>query len=241
MHIPVAHSGVNVKDLHPKLRARLAAFFADPRIAGKVTVISGVRSYQQQKALYAKYKAGRGNLAANPDRKLSNGFQGSYHMGQPAFDNYGYAVDFRILGNRISTRDVNRIAEEYGLVKTVRSEWWHHQASRVQNGKMVWFPTTQASIPKAVSVKSDQQKALEFIAAAVKTVVRQGDRGPVVELLQKLLDKNGYKLTKKPRRNAGIDGVYGKMTTGAVRQFQKDENLVQDGICGPNTWAALTS
>ena len=48
MAIPTVSSRVNVKDLHPKFKQRLEAFFADPRIKGKVSVSSGVRTYQQQ-------------------------------------------------------------------------------------------------------------------------------------------------------------------------------------------------
>ena len=70
--IPVTSGRVKIEGLHPRFIARLEAFFADPRIANRVAVVSGVRSYAQQKYLYDGYKSGkRGfNLAANPDRKL---------------------------------------------------------------------------------------------------------------------------------------------------------------------------
>lgn len=241
MTIPTVSSRVNVKDLHPKFKQRLEAFFADPRIKGKVSVSSGVRTYQQQKYLYDGYKSRRPgfNLAANPDRVNSAGFQGSYHMSQPKFDGYGYAVDFRIIG-RISTSQVNAIAKEYGIVKTVASEWWHHQPCRVSGSKMNWFPVEKdKKLPKAASVKSEQASVFEFIAACLKTVVRKGDKGPVVEFLQKLLDKNGYKLTSRPRKNSGVDGDFGPKTLRAVKQFQRDEGLAVDGVVGPKTWGAL--
>ena len=108
------------------MKERLAAFFADPRIKGHVAVSSGCRTYAQQKELYRKYKAGTGNLAANPDRTFGPGnkYRGSWHLEQT--DGFAYAVDFRIIGN-IGTSVVNKIAAEYGLVKTVSIEWWHHQ------------------------------------------------------------------------------------------------------------------
>ena len=139
--IPTTSKHVNIELLHPEFKRRLEAFFRDNRIRGKVKVVSGVRTYAQQKYFYDGYKSGRPgfNLAANPDRKTASGFQGSYHMQQPAFDNWGYAVDFRITGRGISTSQVNAIAKSYGMVAYVPGEWWHHQPCKVVNGKVKWF------------------------------------------------------------------------------------------------------
>jgi len=54
-----------------------------------------------------------------------------------------------------------------------------------------------------------------------------GDR--VVELQHHLL-KNGYSLGI-----GGIDGVYGPSTRAAVRQYQRNNGLVADGIAGART------
>lgn len=35
------------------------------------------------------------------------------------------------------------------------------------------------------------------------------------------------------------DGLFGKVTTAAVKQFQEDNELVVDGLVGPNTSTAL--
>ena len=56
--IPVAGSWVRLKEIHPLMKQRLTAFFADPRIKGAVVVSSGCRTYANQKELYRKYKAG---------------------------------------------------------------------------------------------------------------------------------------------------------------------------------------
>jgi peptidoglycan hydrolase-like protein with peptidoglycan-binding domain len=37
----------------------------------------------------------------------------------------------------------------------------------------------------------------------------------------------------------GIDGDYGRATEAAVKEFQRDQGLTVDGICGPMTWDAL--
>lgn len=64
-------------------------------------------------------------------------------------------------------------------------------------------------------------------------VVREGDKGVYVLVLQDALNTLGY--------NAGnIDGIFGQGTKNAVIRFQKDKNLTADGIVGCNTWRALT-
>lgn len=66
--------------------------------------------------------------------------------------------------------------------------------------------------------------------------IRKGDKGPIVKYAQQLLLERGYKLPKY-----GADGDYGGETVAAVKAFQKDWGLKQDGIIGPKTWAMLKS
>ena len=226
-------------------------FFADPRIKGKVVVSSGVRTYAQQKDLYRRYKAGTfPNLVANPDRVFGGGFQGSWHMQQPNHPegNYGFAVDFRIIG-KISTNEVNAIAKDYGLARTVPSEWWHHQAYgyRYDTKKYDWYDAPalagkkekKAEIGATVLAKTQNRSAFAEIAAAMKVTLRKGNKGEEVELLQSRLTNLGYRLSRYPARNTGIDGHFGGYTLRALKQFQKKKGLVADGICGPKTWKAL--
>lgn len=69
-----------------------------------------------------------------------------------------------------------------------------------------------------------------------KPVLRKGDSGPYVTLLQTQLVQRAYTLPKY-----GIDGKYGAETVDAVKEFQRDNGLNADGICGPATWKALDS
>ena len=57
-------------------------------------------------------------------------------------------------------------------------------------------------------------------------VLRKGDRGEEVRLLQGLL-------------HVFEDGIFGSMTDEALRTFQRERGLFPDGIAGPRTWAAL--
>ena len=63
--------------------------------------------------------------------------------------------------------------------------------------------------------------------------VKNGSRGEDVKTLQKLLNQRGYSLAE--------DGVFGKNTESAVRDYQSRNGLSADGIAGPNTWGALTA
>jgi len=67
-----------------------------------------------------------------------------------------------------------------------------------------------------------------------KPTLRRGSVGKYVVECQEALLARGYSVGKK-----GADGKYGQNTQTAVKQFQQDNGLVVDGICGPLTWAAL--
>lgn len=67
---------------------------------------------------------------------------------------------------------------------------------------------------------------------AVLPILRQGDRGNTVSLLQILLTLHGYD-------PGNIDGIYGPRTRTAVTLFQRDHFLVPDGVAGPRTLAYL--
>jgi len=62
-------------------------------------------------------------------------------------------------------------------------------------------------------------------------ILKPGDTGMYVRWAQNRLIEAGYPLV--------IDGVLGARTTNAVLDFQKQHQLVADGIVGPATWRAL--
>lgn len=66
--------------------------------------------------------------------------------------------------------------------------------------------------------------------------LRKGSSGEYVTLLQTKLIQRGYSLDPY-----GADGKYGNTTMNAVKQFQTDNGLAADGICGKNTWNAILS
>jgi peptidoglycan hydrolase-like protein with peptidoglycan-binding domain len=63
--------------------------------------------------------------------------------------------------------------------------------------------------------------------------LKMGSKGSAVKAVQCILKSTGISPT------LAIDGVFGLKTKNAVIAFQKSKGLVQDGIVGPKTWAAL--
>lgn len=66
--------------------------------------------------------------------------------------------------------------------------------------------------------------------------LRKGDKGDTVKYLQTLLLDRGYSLPKY-----GADGDFGNETLKAVKAFQKDWGLAEDGVVGEKTWERLTT
>lgn len=64
--------------------------------------------------------------------------------------------------------------------------------------------------------------------------IAPGDRGSAVEDVQKRLLMLGFDLGP-----TGIDGVFLGATFAAVRSFQADHHLAEDGVIGDETWSAL--
>jgi hypothetical protein len=64
--------------------------------------------------------------------------------------------------------------------------------------------------------------------------VRPSDRGPAVEDIQRRLLSLGYELGP-----TGVDGVFLGQTAEAVRLFQQQHHLDEDGEVGDETWSAL--
>ena len=75
-------------------------------------------------------------------------------------------------------------------------------------------------------------KISSMVTVKINNTLRNGSKGKEVKELQKFLNKLGY--------NCGIaDGIFGTITTNAVKNFQKMNNLTIDGIFGKKSLAML--
>ena len=90
----------NLRGVHPVLAHRVRLLLAEPKLS-KYGTYPAVRDRAKQERLYAAYKAGRGNLAANPNRTLRTGAgfpydwtpKGSWHMVQGDRDHVHHERD----------------------------------------------------------------------------------------------------------------------------------------------------
>ena len=99
------------------------------------------------------------------------------------------------------------------------------------HGKWKWWGLLKGVTYDAAEVPAE--KPAEEPAETRRTL-RRGNKGEDVKQVQTMLDRLGYSLGI-----CGIDGDYGTATEKAVKEFQQDHGLTQDGICGPKTYAAL--
>ncbi|MFO1372587.1 MAG: peptidoglycan-binding domain-containing protein [Candidatus Competibacteraceae bacterium] len=76
--------------------------------------------------------------------------------------------------------------------------------------------------------------------ATANRMIRQGSTGPDVKLLQGLLNQKVPVMKLPQGKKLVEDGIFGPKTDAAVRTFQQlNTGLKVDGIVGPKTWAAL--
>lgn len=91
-----------------------------------------------------------------------------------------------------------------------------------------------------VRLKFDDEKYVETTVKKGNTcmvelrTLRKGDTGTNVRSMQELLLAKGYSVG-----TCGADGDIGPDTEKAVKNFQTDNKLEVDGICGKNTWTEL--
>ena len=101
-------------------------------------------------------------------------------------------------------------------------------------------PKTKAGLVKGLQTELNNQfkKSLNvdgiFGTKTKETCinVRQGAKGNITYLIQAMLYCKGYNTN-------GVEGIFGKGTTSAVRKFQTENGIAVDGIVGKNTFEKL--
>lgn len=95
-------------------------------------------------------------------------------------------------------------------------------------------PLTEAAVQSFQSANGLPATGVVDAASwpALVATVRRPDSNEAVRGAQRQLNRYGYALT--------VDGIFGALTEGAVRDFQRQNALTADAVVGQNTWRTLT-
>jgi hypothetical protein len=167
----------NLAGVHPILEFRIRGLLSEPKLK-RYGTYRAVREYSKQRALRDAHLAGRGNLAADPDRVLRTGLafpytwrpRGSWHMRQA--DGYGHAVDLRRpagVTRAMADKAVKPYLAKWGLAQTVRSEWWHLQA--LTSSGWVDGPAPSGDSEMFITYDTDQDEHIVHVAGVGSAVV----------------------------------------------------------------------
>lgn len=97
--------------------------------------------------------------------------------------------------------------------------------------------TTSSAAKSSDVIATEQEEKPETEQAEAAPypgkVLRQGSRGTEVQSLQQRLKDLGFSVP--------VDGMFGPATRHAIVAIQQQRGITQDGVVGPDTWAALIS
>ena len=150
----------------------------------------------------------------------------------------GQAVDFVVEG--IASARVAAYAESIGvlgigLYETDKDGYFVHIDTRTY--KSFWYGQAQAArttFGGAAAAGNPDTNCSTTIVTISDSLLFKGRTGAAVKKLQEDLIELGYDCGPD-----GADGDYGENTRKAVLKFQKDNKLVEDGVAGTITMAAI--
>ncbi|MDY7224171.1 C40 family peptidase [Halalkalibacterium halodurans] len=222
----------DVKELQEALKKK--GFFNSPTSTGYFGSITedAVREFQMKHGLQVDGIAGPQTLNALLSQMNGNngGQQTSSSTSNSTilrFGSSGQAV--RDLQEKLKAKGYynHSITGQYGRITTEAVREFQ-RANRLTVDGIVGPQTLAALTNQAPAASAPQYNA----PVQQTTVLREGSRGDAVRDLQRSLKDLGY-------YKSSIDGIFGAGTTTAVREFQRNMGLTDDGVAGPQTLNAL--
>lgn len=226
-----ASLGSRANGLNSLFANRLSAAISAGEAAtgSKAQIVSGVRSYAQQAALYQAYKSGTGGIAARP------GY--SRHE-------VGEAVD--LAAGPVRTW-VQEHAKEFGLEPAIPKAGWGADPPHIQLARDI-KATAYDKAGVLPSVMAYQPPKNPFLSASgnlppglgnITSGLRKGSSGAAAGALQSFL--NGQGVTDRFGKSLTADGSFGNRTREALKSWQAKNGLTPDGIVGPQTLGKINA
>ena len=216
--------GRDITVCHPRLQALSQKLVAECAAQGlKIKITDCFRSREEQDALYAQGRTKPGNIVTDAPGSTYS----SMHM-------WGVAFDFCRNDGRGAYYDNDGFFSKVGQIgKSLGLEWggdWKKPVDKPHFQLADWGSTPTKL--KQMYGTPDRFKASWSPGGAVTNeeeykmvTIKNGSRGKAVQIWQIIV-------------GVTADGIFGKNTDAATRQFQANNGLSVDGIVGKNSWRA---
>lgn len=129
--------------------------------------------------------------------------------------------------NKISWEGSRNLIERFEVASSTKSKTvsFSYRSFR-------FIPKKEWDMPQTPSYSVEERLLAQYYRGESLPVLRYGNTGNAVRVLQTLLTYNRY--------GVGITGRFDVLTETAVKAFQENRRLGADGIVGPRTWRELT-
>lgn len=159
--------------------------------------------------------------------QVNSGYRCADHnkaVGGAAKSNHllGKAAD--IVVNGVEPKEVAKYAESIGVKGIGVYKTFTHIDTRAN--KYFWYDGGLSNVSTFGTATTNTEQATANKISITLPTLQSGSKNKYVRVLQALL-------------GISADGVYGKNTLNAVKAYQKQKGLKQDGVVGPQTWEAL--
>jgi len=219
---PACQNGLSVLLLHSGARVSVAKATAEAFRA-----VDGV----MQAAGYAPRTRDTGGYNC---RKITGGTAHSLHAFGLAVDYNWNSNPFRADGKLITDMPASMVA----AIKAIRTKAgasvfrWGGDFTRVKDAMHFEIVASPRELAAGIDWSGAEVREPDPASPSSWPVLQRRDRGPTVTALQERLGRAGFPCDP-------IDGIFGRRTEQAVRDFQVSRSLDVDGAVGLQTWTAL--
>ena len=169
----------------------------------------------------------------------STAFDQKFVPGRNVFDSISKAVD-NVFTNYITRPEiVQPLLTQYCDGRKVSCPGWMTQWGAKELGDQGFDALQILRYFYGFDITLDSAMRVEGVPESYPgNPLRFGDTGPNVAVIQRQLQR--IRQNFPAISNLAADGIFGKGTEAAVRQFQSIFNLTSDGIVGKGTWYRLS-